>query len=305
MSKLSVIDELRAPKVREVNLAGADPSTVIVNDKVIGGLKEIANQYEKGLEERAQKYAEDQVSGTFDSDEELLAEAKASLDAVYGEKRQKAQSNLQLKTDELSEERRSLANDRTRALSGVAEEYEGKSDRLAEDIAKQGLSHSSISSLAAEELKREEAGKAADVNYRYDKRIAAIDSKIERLTASYEQALKNYELSYAVQLEKDLNRLKSKRNRMENEYQKEHAAEKRQAYNAYLEDEKQRALEYEEREGDYTGLKKENYLARYDYLLSALKDKKPDRIRRFLKETEDDLREYLGLYYERFVKEVS
>ena len=72
-----------------------------------------------------------------------------------------------------------------------------------------------------------------------------------------------------------------------------------------MEDEKQRDLEYEEREGDYTGLKKENYLARYDYLLSALKDKKPDRIRRFLKETEDDLREYLGLYYERFVKEVS
>ena len=305
MEKPYIIEEAASRKAPNVSIGNVDRSNVIVNDKVLKGLSEVANEYEKDLRARARQYAEETVAGHFDSDEELLSQAQASLDALYGEKRQKAEDKLVKQGDSLEADRFRLANDRARALARVAEEYEGKQDRMAEKLSKHGLNHSSIAPLAASDLRAKEAWATDDVNYRYDKRIAAVDAKITHLTETYEQALKNYELSYAVQLEKDLARLKSKRDRLADEYEKEHASEKRQAYYAYLDEQNKKDLEYEEREGDYAGLKKENYQARYDYLLSALQGKNKPRIQRFLSEAEPELREYLGLYYDRFVKEVS
>lgn len=305
MEKPYIIEEADSRKIVDLGIGNVDRADVIVNDKVLKGLKEVANEYEKDLRARARAYAEQAVTGHFDTDEELLSEARSALDALYGEKRQKAEDRLIKQGDSLEDDRFVLTNDRTRALARVAAEYEGKQDRLAEKMSKHGLTHSSVAPLAEESLLNEEARAVDDVNYRYDKRIAAVDAKITRLNESYEQALKNYELSYAVQLEKDLARLKSKRDRLADEYEKQHASEKRQAYYAYLDEQNQKDLEYEEQEGDYTGLKKENYQARYDYLLSALQGKNKPRIRRFLSETEPELREYLGLYYDRFVKEVS
>ena len=282
-----------------------DPTTVIPRDELFDNLKGIAQKYDREVRSRAKQYAEDAVTPEKVSDEELLAEAKQSLDNLYGQKRATAAENYQSKTDLLNEDKTGLEGDRARALGRVEETYDQKADKLAESIAKQGISHSSIAALAGEELQNERAKEKEDVNYLYDKRLNAVNGKIERLTDSYNVALQNYEIAYALELEKELAKLKTKRDRMESEYIKEHADDKEKAYYAYLEEEKQNNRAYEESEGDYTGAKKENFEERYDYLLDALNGKNKKSVQKFVKENEDALRSYLGLYYDRFVKEVS
>ena len=143
------------------------------------------------------------------------------------------------------------------------------------------------------------------MNYSYDKKVQAVDAKIDRLKSSYETALENYEISYALQLEKEIARLQKKRDKMEDEYAKEHRSERDAAYDEYLEKDRVENKAYEDRTGDYTGAKRENYKERYNYLVDQLKDKNAKSVAKFISQYENTLRDYLGLYYEDFVKEVT
>lgn len=287
-------------------LINTDPASVIIYEDVLKGLKSIANEYDKDLRARARAYAESEVAGErFDTDDELYREAKSNLDATYGDKRAKTTDKYQSKTADLTASLSEIENDRTRALVRASERYDDKADRLAEKAQKNGLTHSSVAPLAEADLADRRDKELENVNYIYDKKIKAVDGKISRLNASYAEALKNYELTYAVQLEKELSRLQSKRDRLEREYMREHADDKQQAYDAYMAEERKANRTYEESEGDYAGAKKENYQKRYDYLAKQLEGKNQKSIKHFIKMNDAALREYLGLYYDRFVEEVT
>ena len=303
---LSRIKDFGPEKPLPDPIVNTDPASIIIYDDVLKGLKNIANEYDKDLRARARAYAESEVTGeTFDTDEELYLEAKNSLDALYGEKKAKSTRSYQSKTADLTASLSELENDRTRALVRTSEKYDDRADRLAEKVQKNGLTHSTVAPLAEAELADRRDRELEDLNYAYDKKIQAVDGKISRLNASYAEALKNYELTYAVQLEKELSRLQSKRDRLEKEYLKEHADDKQRAYDAYLTQEKRANRKYEESEGDYTGAKKDNYLKRYDYLAEQLEGKTKKSVKHFIKMNDAALREYLGLYYDRFVEEVT
>ena len=282
-----------------------DPSAIIRTADVLSGLKSIADKYTSSVNKKANAYADEVVKGSFDSDEELLRQAKESLDATYGVKKSEAQDNYAVKSGELSEKKSGLSVDRARALSRVEESYGAKADKLAEDIARKGLSHSTIADLAKNELSDKRSEELARVNYAYDGKVKAVEGKIERLTSAYETALKNYEITYAVQLEKDIAKLKSKRDRLADEYAKEHKDERSKLYGEYLARDKAQNEEYEAREGDYVGEKRENYLERYNYLVDQLAGKTAKSVANFIKSNESALKEYLGLYYDDFVKEVT
>ena len=287
-------------------LVASDPDSIIFHDKLMEDLKSIADEYDKDLRQRATSYAEKQVAGgLFAGDEELLSQAKESLDSLYGDKKATAKEKYQSKTADLESSLSELKTDRARALFRESEKFDQEAGRLAEKVQKQGVSHSSVALLAGADLNERRDQALEDVNHAYDKKIEAVDGKLARLNASYAEALKNYELSYAVQLEKEIGRLQSKRDRLEKEYVKEHAGEKERAYDAYLAKERKENRSYEESEGDYTGAKRENFQKRYDYLVGALEGKTKSSVKIFIKQNETRLKEYLGLYYDRFVEEVT
>ena len=282
-----------------------DQSRIILRDKIITNLKSIAKKYDDEVNAQANAYAEKVTKGSFDSDEDLYQAAKESLDETYGQKKQKATERMQTSSDELSDKRLSLESDRTRALSRLAKQYDQKQDRLVEKLTKRGLASSSIATLAREEAATERAQAEAETDALYNKRIQTVDRKIEALTASYNAALKNFEVSYAMDLQDKIDRLKGKRDKLQSDYEKTRASDKKQAYNAYIEQQEQTNREYEQKEGDYSGAKKQNYEERYTYLLEELQGKNKKSVQKFILENDALLRSYLGLYYDRFVKEVT
>lgn len=297
-------DSLKEPTIPIVDTS-YDLSTIIHTKEVLSGLRSIADRYNQDLDQRANAYADEQVKGTFDSDEELLRKAKESLEEIYGEKKGQKTGDYIQKSGDLAEKKDALSVDRALALDKVGEKYDAKRGTLAEDLSKKGLSHSSIANLAKEDLDVKRGEELAQVNYSYDKKVQAVDAKIDRLKSSYETALENYEISYALQLEKEIARLQKKRDKMEDEYAKEHRSERDAAYDEYLEKDRVENKAYEDRTGDYTGAKRENYKERYNYLVDQLKDKNAKSVAKFISQYENTLRDYLGLYYEDFVKEVT
>ena len=282
-----------------------DPNAVIRTAEVISGLKSIASRYTSDLKKQARAYAEEKVASALDGDTDFYSQAKDSLDEIYGAKREKATSDYAERSKELSQQKGEIGNRRASAIWRVSDRYDVKEGKLAEKLSKNGLNHSTIADLAKADLKEKRAREIARVGEIYDKRVEALDNKIDRLTSSYELALKNYEIAYAVQLERDIAKLQSKRDKMEEEYKKEHADDKDKAIAEYLENDRKENAEFEDCEGDYTGAKKENYTERYNYLVEQLSGKTAKSVANFIKNNEATLKEYLGLYYDDFVKEVT
>ena len=135
--------------------------------------------------------------------------------------------------------------------------------------------------------------------------MQAIDEKIEKLNRAYEDAMRGYEISYAIELEDKVKKLKSQRDKLADKYYKERQTERDAIYEKALLRETSDDQVYEKTYGDYREDKKANVQERYDYLVNALKGKNSTAVAKFLKDYQSDLKHYLGLYYDRFVEEVS
>ena len=279
-----------------------DPSKVIVADKILSNLKKISDTYTDEVSRQANEYADRVTSTDFDSDEDLLGKAKDSLDAIYGEKKRKTESLTTEKLDTLDKKKSDYLSDRTRKLEETADRYDKAEAANLESLTKKGMLHSSVAELTAEQLASNRDKALDDVKATYDRKLETVERKIDRLNAAYDEAMKNYEITYAIELEDKLNKLKQKRDRLVEDYDKTHTNERRDAYNAYLAEEESRN---KDREGDYTGAKRENYQERYNYLIGELEGKDKTRVANFIKENETALKAYLGLYYDAFVEEVS
>ena len=304
-----IIGNTRNKEVIETKIpaitVNVDANKVIRSAEVIDHLKGIAKKYTDDLEERANAYAAVKVGGNFDSDEDILTAARESVDSIFAAKKGKATSEMTASRDVLGGKKSELTSEREYARKHIDDRYDRRQGRLSEKLSKGGIGTSSIADLAHEDLEGQRRSAIEESDARYDRKVAEVEGKIARLTASYESAMKNYELTYAIELEKEITRLKKKRDQLVTTYEKEHAGDRTAAYEEYLAGEERRNAEYESLQGDYTGTKKENFLERYDYLVGEIKGKDPTSVKRFLEKNESTLRTYLGLYYDRFVKEVS
>ena len=283
---------------------------VVVRNKVnsvevMDGLYGIAEEYDAAVKARAKAYADAEYRYDGASDESLYDEAKSYVDGVYAGKADSLTSSRDEKTRELTAKKESVGADRAAALRDLGKKYARAESSLLETLSRNGMMHSSVSELSREGLRSERAADLRETNATYDRKVEALDRKIEQTDASYRSALKNYEINYAIRLENRLNRLKSERDRAASDYDKEHAEDRAKAYDRYLFAEETANKQYEREHADYKGDKRQNYQARYDYLVGALTGYGKDAVSLFLSDNEEALRQYLGLYYDRFVREVS
>lgn len=276
----------------------------IKEEAIFRNLDSITKKYADSLSEKANAYADSIANGEFDSDDELLDKAKESLDELYNSKKEKIRNKTETSVDSLEEEIGDYQNDRARAQNKLTSRYEKAAEREKEDFAKKGISHSSIANLSAKALSSDYQRASKELDAGYDRKVQAIEAKINKLNAAYTDAMKNYEISYAIELEDKLDSLKKKRDQLVKTYEKEHQSDRKEAYDLYLAEEAKRNRDYEIANGDYLDEKKENYQERYDYLVGALAGEKASLVKQFVKDNEDKLKEYLGLYYDRFKEEV-
>ena len=277
----------------------------IIATEVLDGLYGIAEDYNDAVRAKAKAYAENKYHADVDDDDELYRKAKEHVDEVYAGKEDTLAAKRDATTNDLSAQKDEVGADRAAALRDLAKNYTKAESGLLEDLSRKGMMHSSVGDLSRESLLADHKEAIKRTENAYDRKVAVLDRKIEQANTAYETALNNYEISYAIKLENKLNRLKTERDRAEQAYEKEHSEQKQKAYDYYLVRNESENKEYEKAHADYKGDKKENYQARYDYLLNALSRYDKQSVGLFLDENADVLKQYLGLYYDRFIREVS
>lgn len=272
---------------------------------VLNGLSGIAREYDEAVAAKAKAYADGEYRFEGESDDDLYQRAKQLTDEIYAGKAESIASDRDAKYHEANAQKEVVGEDRAAALKALAKSQLRAEDRLKEDLSRRGMTRSSVGALSRESLRAEQAEEVARTEASYDRKVAALDRKIEQANASYESALRNYEISYAIRLEDKLARLKKERDSAAKAYEQEHSQEKKRAYNYYLSRIDAENKVYENEHSEYMGEKRTNYRARYDYLADALSSHGKEAVARFLDENADSLKKYLGLYYDRFVREVS
>ena len=273
--------------------------------EVLSGLDKIAQKYHDSVQAKAKAYAAERYKGDFKGNDELYDEAKAHVDGIYEGKEESLRETRDAKVGELSVKKQQQGADRAAALKNLGKNYLAAEGWTEEALARRGLSHSSIAALSRENLRQDYDEAVEKTQVAYDRKVDVLDKKIEQADAAYQAAMKNYEISYALKLEDKLNRLKTERDRAVKAYDAEHEKDRQAAYDWYVMHDAAQNQAYERQHADYTGEKKENYQERYDYLMDALKDRDKGSVSRFLSDHAEELKNYLGLYYERFIGEVS
>ena len=285
--------------------AASEQDYSVADARILSGLEEIETRYHDAVKQKATAYADRLFQGEFDSDEELYDKAEESLKKIYGGKAETLAAERDAKVSDLELSKEGYGDDLGKTKSKIRQTYQAAWRDNLDDLSRKGLSHSSVADLTEKEITSGYRAAMGEADAAYRQKVAAIDKKIEKAQTAYESALKNYEISYAIKLEDKLNRLKEERDRAVEKYNEEHKSEKEKAYDRYLLNRSTQDQLYEKEYGDYLSEKKANYQERYDYLLGELKGKSKSAVTAFIKRNESALRNALGLYYDRFVEEVS
>ena len=273
--------------------------------EILEGLNGIAEEYNDAVRAKAKVYADEKYRLEVDDDDELYRQAKEHVDGIYDGKAEALAIKRDASTRDLTAQKGEVGADRAAALRDLNKSYKTAESGLLENLSRKGMMHSSVGDLSRESLRSEHREAVERTESAYDRKVAVLDRKIEQANTAYETALNNYEIDYAIRLENKLNRLKSERDRAAQAYQKEHSEDRKKAYDYYLFRNESENKEYENAHAEYKGDKKENYQARYDYLVGALSGYDKESIHLFLSENAEVLKDYLGLYYDRFIEEVS
>jgi len=282
-------------------------STVAVRNYagILTGLKEIKDKYDASVREKAAEYGASSVeSKDFDTDEAIYARAKRESDSSYDVKVNKATAKRNNAVKDAETSAATLRESYFDTLHNIGVSGKKSEAAHAEKMAKQGMSHSSVNELESERLRDESLRSARALNTSYAAKMNALDEKIARAESAYSDALRSYEISYAIDLENRLAKYKTQRDKLLAEYNASADKQRADSEKAYLEENEALNAAYEKANGDYAGDKKKNYQERYDYVKSAADKMTAAEKKSFLSEYGGALQEYLGLYYDKLLKEI-
>lgn len=302
--KINIRSEtVKLPEVKESRVTSGGNKSY---GSILSGLKGIKEEYDASLRERAKAYArENGETQTFETDEEVTARATGETTASYDAKWRKAALKRDEKIEDAERDRAGLSGRYLSAVRAVKEKEERSLSANAEKMSKGGLSHSSTATLKEEAIRADSARAYDAAGSLYGEKLSAIDNKIRRAETAYDEAMREYEISYAIDLEKKIAKYKSQRDKLLAAY--ESSAEKAEAdrAEAYLKEDAELNAAYEDLNGDYTGEKKTNYERRYDYVIGELADFTEEKKKDFLSKNSEELRAYLGLYYDKLARRIG
>ena len=223
--------------------------------------------------------------------EEKISEKKSSTDTDIAKVEQEKQANEKFSDEQIEE---------------ISREAEATKLDARNDVIDNGLANSSIAGSIAEGI---EDNKNIDVQSEIDKltiKQETLDAEIQTYERELDEALDNYEIKYAQDVQNRIDKLKAQLKdtndkiiKYNNEIDAKEAAyqEERAKFQAQQDALRAEQEAYEEKYG-YSGYKKENYEKRYEVALKYYDSLPKDTA---ISELNDDaeLKQYLGLYYER------
>lgn len=213
------------------------------------------------------------------TDEQITETARSELRAEY-EKLENAAEEKYLKAEsELEEELEKNRIKEQNELEKTRSEAESVQKSLTESMVLQGLVNSTIYDMGSESIRRKYASESAKISADYDAEYNSIRSELDLKRLEYDNALAEYNLSYAADLRSEVIKL--------------HAEEEKRLkeINEYNRNVTEREAEYRE---ERQKLLEEMYLSRSEAILEAAKaeqeyereygvsyDKQTEYVRRF------------------------
>lgn len=211
---------------------------------LIDTLKQLETEYNKRYEIDTESYVNDVIEPQLTekkyvqkSDAEIAREAETELLPGFTQKSDMADQTLQSKLNALDEKGAEAESKKARDEATLNAQMKKLTDQQQQSVIRQKIVHSSINEGGKDEIETYGAVSAENIKSDFDDKFNAIKSERERAMLSYENALKEYNLKYAADLEKKIAGLKlQEEKRLEeiNKYNKKIAAEK-EAYRKNVE----------------------------------------------------------------------
>lgn len=258
---------------------------------------------------------------TETSEDELLEKAKLAADPGYTGKKDKLTASTQTALTKLEDAARDAQSDYLEDTAKLNAKEKEAGEAVKNRMIEQGLINSSIVETLQSDDKTlfEEQKRAAHAEF--EQKTAQIDREITKTRLSFEQALMQYDLQYAADLDAKLSSLKIAQKKLKEEadaYNKKIAEQElryqkeRQQRIAALEEERAakqaeidaKTAEYESQYG-YSDEKAEEMERRYQLAYQTFAKMDKSDALRLIEEQNAALKETLGLHYPRLIAAFS
>lgn len=140
---------------------------------------------------------------------------KSTAESELAEYRIGTENSLRSKSaaekTELESKRDAYADSRRNSESELEQRYADAVRAIDNDVVRRGLARSSVATVERGALEREYLGKATDIAREYNNSIAKLESDIAAVDRKLQNALNDFNLTYAAKLNQRLSELKSER----------------------------------------------------------------------------------------------
>lgn len=136
--------------------------------------------------------------------ENELAEYRINTENSLRQKSESEKAELEAKRDAYADNRRNSEND-------LEKRYAQAVQSIDNDVVRRGLARSSVAAVERGELEREYLSKGADIAREYNNSIAKLETDIAAVDRKLQDALNDFNLTYAAKLNQKLTELKSER----------------------------------------------------------------------------------------------
>ncbi len=299
-------------------------------EDVLKRFEELEREYQEYLKSKEEKYDIDklfpkdsglkEIEYTPISDEDILSAAKAQTDYSKKQDVDKVEAKYIAAQESLKEGKQEADKNLAKSYENLNALYSELRQNAQDDALKRGLARSSIATSSLNALNREHLDKASEQEIAYRQVVGDIDSKIAKLEIDKESAIIDLDVKYAIELDDEINRLKSERDKTVSEYEKynntirekqeKYEEERQEKIADFLHDKavekankEKEQLALEKKYG-YTGEKLVNYSKRYDAAYEYYSSLSPDIALSALKAS-PNMRYYLGNFYDDLVNVLS
>jgi len=258
---------------------------------------------------------------TETTEDELIEKAKLALDPAYTGKVDKLETATQSALDKLETSAKDSQSDYLEDAQKLESEEKVLTEAHKNNMIVQGLVNSSVNQTVKSDVKSLFDAQKTAILADFDQRTDEIEAKIALTQVSFDQALIQYDLQYAADLETKLSALKVQQEKLKEEvnaYNKKIAEQEIKYQQERLDQlaalEEQRAVKQAEADAQtaayeseygYSGDKADEMESRYQLAYNTYSQMDKDTAKKLINEQSEALKDTLGLYYQRLIAAFS
>lgn len=150
-------------------------------------------------------------SYTAPTDSALKSSAENELASYRSEGEKSIRQKSEAEAAELNSKREAYEGAKRNTEAELERQYEAAARAIDNDVVRRGLARSSIAAVERGALEREYLNQTAQIAREYGNSISKLESDIAAVDKKLQEALNDFNLTYAAKLNKRLNELKAER----------------------------------------------------------------------------------------------